>query len=285
MPRARFNLFGLKLECSFYRKVSAEAIRRSQAEFARTHILYKGEFSSWADACAQAGGYDAPEILRRAILATRAVCKGEAAFERDTVLFDQVEISYPLLAALLYVASLQEGSLSVLDFGGALGSSYRQNRTYLQSLKELSWSVVEQEGFVTTGKEEFETEALHFYYDIQSCIQEQEPNFLLLSSVLQYLEKPYEVLERLLVQGIKYVLIDRAMAQRLGKDRLVIQQVPETIYKASYPVWLMDAKRMETVFHAAGYEVLERFDPHPGSLVGPEGFQSPFQGWFLKKRA
>src|SRR4051812_13912686 len=50
---------------------------------------YSGDFSSWQDAAAKSGGYDTDAILQRALQAALAVKNGEAAFERDSVLFDE----------------------------------------------------------------------------------------------------------------------------------------------------------------------------------------------------
>jgi putative methyltransferase (TIGR04325 family) len=39
-----------------------------------------------------------------------------------------------------------------LDFGGSLGSSYFQNKKFLDALRLVEWNVVEQENFVATGE-------------------------------------------------------------------------------------------------------------------------------------
>ena len=55
-------------------------------------------------------------------------------YERDSVLFDTIRYSWPLLSDLLRAASEDQNHLSVLDFGGSLGSSYYQNRVFLSHL-------------------------------------------------------------------------------------------------------------------------------------------------------
>jgi len=69
----------------------------------------------------------------------------------------------------MYAAAKSEGVLKVLDFGGSLGSTYFQNRKFLDSLKDVVWCVVEQKHFVDVGKVDFEDSRLKFYYDIESC--------------------------------------------------------------------------------------------------------------------
>lgn len=277
-----FNLHvaGVSIDVNVSR---ASSTKRSEEEYARGHNTFEGDFSSWLDAMKHANGYDSPLILDRAIAATRAVANGKAAFERDTVLFDKLQISYPLLAGLLYAATNDRRRLSVMDVGGALGSSYQQNKTFLSHLDSLRWGVVEQGNFVRAGQTEFQREALGFFRDFDTCVQAIRPNFLLLSSVLQYLEQPYQILSELLGLDIPFVFIDRTMAHRLGYDRLAIQRVPPTIYSACYPVWLLDADKLESVFEGAGYEVIDHFDPHPGSTFGQPDFSAPYAAWFLRK--
>ncbi len=125
---------------------------------ARSAVSFSGEFASWEAAAARAEGYDAQEITERTVAATRRVVAGEAVYERDSVTFDHIEYSWPLLACLLQVG-LERGSLRVADFGGSLGSTWRQNSRYLQRLRiPLSWHVIEQEHLVTLGNEEFPME-------------------------------------------------------------------------------------------------------------------------------
>lgn len=245
---------------------------------------FTGDYGSWQEALRCADGYDQPQILDKAVAAMRAVRDGHAAYERDTVVFDRMEYTHPLLAWLLYAAGREDGRLSVLDFGGALGSSYYQHRGLLGHLRELKWGVVEQAHYVEAGRAEFRTAYLDYFYQTQECMQAITPNFMLLSSVLQYLTEPWAMLEDFLGLGVPYVLIDRTMAQRLGPDRLVVQSVPPSIYPASYPAWMLDASRLEECFSRCNYEVMDCYDPCPGSHFGPEGFQSPYMAWFLRKR-
>jgi putative methyltransferase (TIGR04325 family) len=284
MRHFNFSLAGVHVELRVSSESTADRELRERAEFERTNITYQGDFASWQDALVHAKGYGSPVILERAIAATRAVREGKAAFERDTVMFDKPQVAHPLLAGLLYAATACHNSLRVMDFGGALGSSYRQNASFLSHLETLKWGVIEQDNFVKAGQAEFETAALQFFPDVNACRAALKPNFLLLSGVLQYLEQPHAFLAGLLSHAIPFVFIDRTMAHRLGRDRLAIQRVPPAIYDASYPVWLMNADRLESVFNDAGYEIVDHFDPHPGSSFGPSDFNAPYAGWFLRKK-
>lgn len=218
-----------------------------------------GDYKSWEEAKKHTSGYDAPVIIEKVRNALLKVKNGEATYERDSVLFNEIEYSWPLLSGLLLAAALDNGRLSVLDFGGSLGSTYFQNRKFLQQLPVVSWNIVEQPHFVDEGKKYFENEILHFYYSIEECLKKEKPNVLLLSSVIQYLERPYGMLETLLSFSFPFVIVDRTFFNLEQRDRITIQRVPPWIYKASYPCWLFDEKYFINFFYSKGYELIESF--------------------------
>jgi putative methyltransferase (TIGR04325 family) len=199
---------------------------------------WSGNYTTWQDAQKKCTGYDSKNIIETVKTALLKVKNGEAIFERDSVIFDKVHYSYPLLSSLSLVA-LDKGSLNVLDFGGSLGSSYYQNRKLFSNLNQFSWSIVEQEHFVTEGKKTFSDDKLNFYYTIEECLKERKIDVLLLSSVLQYIEKPYELIDSLLTHNFEYIIVDRTPMLNEGADRITIQTVPKNIYQAKYPCWLL----------------------------------------------
>jgi putative methyltransferase (TIGR04325 family) len=201
---------------------------------------YYGDYSSWEKARAASSGYDAERILEKVIAATRAVRDEKALWERDTVLFHTPMYHEPLLAALQQIGVAEGGRLSVLDFGGALGSTWWQHRARLGYLAELRWSVVEQPTFVRAGQREFTAGPLRFYESIDVCFKEESPNVVLLSGVLAYLEDPHALLERVAAMACDYLIIDRNGFSDIGRDRLTVQEVPASIYLASYPCWFFD---------------------------------------------
>src|SRR4051812_2697231 len=89
---------------------------------------WSGDFRSWQDAEKKSVGYDAQEIVEKVTRSVLKVKNAKAVYERDSVLFDKIEYSWPLLSALLWIALKKNNELSVVDFGGSLGSSYFQNK-------------------------------------------------------------------------------------------------------------------------------------------------------------
>jgi putative methyltransferase (TIGR04325 family) len=211
---------------------------------------WSGSFSSWSEASAKCTGYDNGVILEKVKNALLKVKNGEAVYERDSVLFFEAHYSYSLLSALDQVGEKFGGHVNILDFGGSLGSTYYQNKSALTPLKSLQWNIVEQSHFVEEGKKNFANETLHFYEDIESCLKENKVNILLLSSVLQYIDRPYELIDSFLKYEMPYILIDRAPVLLIGNDRITIQKVPKKIYKASYPCWLLNENNLISAFES-----------------------------------
>jgi putative methyltransferase (TIGR04325 family) len=205
---------------------------------------WKGNYSTWEEARKKCSGYDNEVILSKVKEAMLKVKKGEAVFERDSVLFDKIHYSFPLLSGLTIAAINNHLRLNILDFGGSLGSSYFQNKNILSGLQELNWCIVEQPHFVKEGAKTFEDEHLHFFYDINSCMDKLKIDVFLLASVLPYLEKPYELLDQIIEKKIEYLLIDRTQVLSKGKDRIAIQTVPKNIYSASYPCWFLNEEKL-----------------------------------------
>jgi len=195
---------------------------------------WHGDYKNWHAASANCSGYDAGAILKKVEMSSLLVKSGEAVYERDSFVFDTIQYSYPLLAALMWVAARDNGTINMLDFGGSLGSTYFQNRKFLDSLPQVNWSVVEQPRFVKSGKDHFEDERLHFFESADECCNMYNINVALFSSVLQYLEDPYMILNKIKSYGIRYLIIDRTPFVS-GKDRITVQKVNPRIYSGSYP--------------------------------------------------
>lgn len=224
-----------------------------------------GDYAGWGQACEDSTGYDQTAILERVRDALIKVRNGEAAYERDSVLFEEVQYSWPLLAGLLWIASRNGNRLNLIDYGGSLGSSYFQNRAFLGHLGEFSWDIVEQEHFVRCGQELFEDRFLKFYFTIEECLEVRQPDAILLSSVLPYLEDPYRLLATITEQKISHVIIDRTPVLDGARDRLTVQRVPAEIYDARYPAWFLGRDKLLGAFEQ-DYELVMQFDALAGTI-------------------
>ena len=222
--------------------------------------IFKGDYKSWKEAASKCSGYDANNILAKVLVATLKVKNGEAAFERDSVVFNKIEYSWPVLAGLMSAGARNSGVLNVLDFGGALGSSYFQNRKFLKDLPEVRWNVVEQAHFVKAGQEHIQDKHLRFYPTIDACLAENQPNVVLLSSVLQYLPEPAGVLNLLAEIKASTLILDRTSYANFGvKSTIKIQTVPPEIYTARYPCRFFSENEIIAVLARHHYALLETF--------------------------
>jgi len=226
---------------------------------------YFGDFSTWQEAQRASTGYDGDQIIEKVKAALLKVKSGEAVYERDSVLFDEIHYSWPLLAGLLWVASQNENKLTVVDFGGSLGSTFFQNRKFLEHLSELRWHVIEQKKFVVCGKEFFQDAQLNFHYSIDECLELQRPDVILFSSVLPYLEKPYDLLTEAVSRGVEYLIIDRTPLLEGRTDRLTVQKVPAELYPASYPAWIFGRDHLLGCIRKE-YDLVAEFDALAGRI-------------------
>jgi len=226
------------------RRVGRASIEQDKT--ASSFLGLVGDYATWAAALAESGGYDQEDILHKTSDALGKVKRGEAVYERDSVLFDKIEYAWPVLAGLMWVAARNDGRLNVLDVGGSPGSTYFQNRAFLDGLGPVRWNIVEQPRHVEVGRQEFQDERLRFHDTLEACLAETTPDVILLSSVLQYLEDPYALLDKLKASPCRYLIIDRTPFWEGSFDRLCVQHVPASIYAASYPSWIFSTPR----FHA-----------------------------------
>lgn len=223
---------------------------------------WEGNYKSWQDAKQKSIGYDADNILEKVKGALLKVKNGEAVYERDSVIFDHIEYSWELLSVLMWIAAQSKGELNIIDFGGSLGSTYYQNKQFLDTLSFVTWNIVEQPNFVEGGKRSFENDELRFYYTIDDCIKftDKKIQGILFSSVLQYLEEPYVLLEEIIKRKFKYIIIDRTGFSLNDKMRLTIQKVHPKIYDALYPCWFFSETDLLHFLSEKGYRLLFDFD-------------------------
>lgn len=219
-----------------------------------------GDYASWEEASAEATGYDSTVIVEKVKEALLKVKKGEACYERDSVLFYAPMYIWPILTFLMKSASESNNKLFVTDFGGSLGSLYFQHRTFFQSMEQVLWNVVEQPLFVENGKKYFEDDCLKFYHSLHDIEGKMMSGVAVFSSVLQYLPNPYQVLEEALAMQYPYIIIDRTpYLKNKSKDLLTIQKVSPSVYPASYPAWFFSEDKMKEFIHNKNYKIVAEF--------------------------
>jgi putative methyltransferase (TIGR04325 family) len=244
-------------------------------------IAFRGDFARWEDAVRESAGYDQFAILEKVRAATEKVERGEAAYERDSVLFHDAELSYPMLTGLLWAAVRDGGRLSVMDFGGSLGTAFRQHRRFLQGI-QVRWGVVEQPHYVNCGRQSFTTDALSFHESIAECAALIDPNVIVIGAALQYVAEPFTVLADLARSSARVMIVDRTPFSDRAEDGITVQHVSPAIYDASYPSWIFS----EAAFRARvgdSWSIKSVYTTHDGAFTTDRGLHFTFKGFLLTR--
>lgn len=243
-------------------------------------LRFEGDYATWGQAQQASGADDSDAIARRVLQAELKVKTGEAADARDGVTFGEMQPAFPIIAALARVAACRSAGLRVLDIGGAFGRLYRQFKSFVPQCR-LAWWIVEQNSYVTLGKEHFQNAELRFFADLAEIEADQPVDVVLLSSVLQYLPDPYSLIGRIVASGVRHVVIDRTPCSALQRDILCVQRVPPEIYKASYPCWIFSRARLMSAF-GPRYAALASFADGSGRWrAGAASFE--LRGFILER--
>lgn len=245
----------------------------------RGHSLrFVSGYHSWEQAEGASSGYSHSDILKKVASATRKVLSGEVAYERDGFTFAEASFSYPLVAMLLHAALTNDGNLDVIDFGGSLGSTYRQCLPLLGSVAGLRWQVIEQSHYVDLGKVEFEDGILSFHKDLEDTERgAANRQVLLLSSVMQYLPKPNDLIRLLVNERISHVLIDRTPMHQESGHRLCVQHVPANLIEGSYPCWILSRTDLLGLFPSP-WKLLTEFPCLDGKWRTDDGLDFEYRG-------
>lgn len=220
---------------------------------------WHGNFNSWEAANASSTGYGFDKIINKVTTAAEKVKNGEVAYERDGVVYDRKPLYLHVLAGLLLAASKNGNRLTVMDYGGSLGTLYYQQRPHLKHLSDLKWGIIEQPAFVKVGREKFQDENLSFFSDIDEFMASHTPDIVIFCGSIQYLREPYKELEKLLSHNIRFLLFDFMAFVEGPKDRLTIQKVPPYYYEGSYPCWFFGREKFMD-FMKSRYNLLSGFE-------------------------
>ena len=177
--------------------------------------------------------------------------------ERDGFTLSMPQYPYQLLTALLHLAG-QNGNanLTVVDFGGSLGSSYFACKPWLQHVRNLKWTVVEQAHFEVIGRNRFADGRLDFSASLDTIAI--RPDLVLASGVLMYLPDPYETLDLLLNMGAEICVVDRTATVPTVNDIFTVEHVRSGNYEASYPCRFLSHAKLTTAC-LAKYNCVEEF--------------------------
>lgn len=226
--------------------------------YSKEESVYEGDFHTWEEAKGSNLGYGEANILEKVRQATLEVIAGKYAYERDSVLFKNKEFSFHILA---YIAKLgiKKEKVVIVDYGGALGSTYLQNRKFLESLPiSIEYNVVEQNNFVEEGKKIFkEDKFIKFRYSLDEI--QEKIDLILFSGVLQYVDYYAKIILKALERNIPYIIVDRTPI--CCRERICIQRVADSMYAASIPVRVFKRDKLLNMF-IGKYKLVYEFYSH-----------------------
>ena len=238
---------------SVIRRVVPKRLRDLMNQWMGNSTTYSGPYPDWAAALAMSTGYDDAAILRKVAAANRVVLLGDAAFERDSIIFPVALEPINLIRVLNRCPQWPDG-LRVLDFGGSLGSLYHQAKPFLGGVKINQWLVCEQPHYVAAGRKEFAHGPLLFVETPEEAREFGRIDLIVASGVLPYLPEPTRILRKLAALSAGMIFIDRTpMKMDSNLSSCVVQHVARTIYPASYPVWLLPSSEYEQAL--SGYHI------------------------------
>ncbi len=219
-------------------------------------------------------------ILERVRGTSLKVVKGEFAYEQDSVRSRRPQLKQLLLALAASAAGRANRGLNIVDFGGSLGSLFFRARPFLDSTPIARWIVCEQAHFVALGNAEFHRPPLEFAIDPMAAAGDEPVDLLILSGVLPYLQDPLGTLQNLMALSPRWILIDRTPMSPDDRTYLLIQHTPRSIYKATYPIWLLAESAIHSLL-GQRYSIQQEFEVAEGPVVlGP--LTRPYRGILLR---
>ena len=242
---------------------------------------WSGDYSSWDEASLECFGYDELNIVTQVKDTLLMVKDDQNRYERDgCVIYGEPEYAFELLKWIK--ESSVDGVINLIDFGGSLGTTYHQLKKYLSEYT-IIWNVVEQDGFVSVGREFIEDDVIKFYNTIDECLTHTTPNCFISSSALPYIENYSDILNEVYSHSFDWVLLDRISVVSGHNNVLSIQVVPPEVYKAIYPCWFFSESTLIDNVVSSGYEYLVGFDALGGRNFAPKIPTSAYRGFIFKK--
>ncbi len=231
-------------------------------------IEYTGPYRTWEEARRLSNGYDADIILQRTLAGALMVKRGQAAYERDSLTFPVAEPPLTFLTALLFAAALEDGTLTIVDLGGSLASLYFRCKPFLSHLGPTHWCIVEQPRVVDAGKMHFEEDGLSFCYSLDEAAERHgKPTIICASSVLNYVGAVEEVCANICKLNPRVIFVDRTVMSDDDADHILVQNVPASVYLASYPSKFLSWSKLRSHFEES-YLLVADFPGSEGRVSG-----------------
>jgi putative methyltransferase (TIGR04325 family) len=170
---------------------------------------------------------------------------------RNNLIFHNLIMSYAYTLALV---SRKKSSISMLDWGGAIGHYYLISKKLMPDLM-IDYHCKDVPILAEYGQKLF-TEA-HFYSD-ETCL-ERKYDFVLASGSLQYSQDWNSVLEKLASATSRYLFITRLPVAQHVSSFVIVQRPYRYGYNTEYLGWCFNREKFIMVAKSYGLNLIREF--------------------------
>jgi putative methyltransferase (TIGR04325 family) len=189
----------------------------------------------------------------------------------DDIYHHNISISFGYVLARV---AHQKSSLSILDYGGALGHYYQIGKALLPDLK-LSYSCKELPRMAALGKEL--NPEVHWFTD-DSCLKNSY-DLILISGSLQYIQNWRQFLRDMAESSNEYLFLTRVPVVNTVASFVAIQQA----YGTRMLHWQFNRTELQNAFADAGFSIVREFLAGDSPYIKHAPEQCDQRGWLLKK--
>ena len=231
---------------------------------------------SWEIASAKCAGYESPNVVEP--VAKKAGLLREQIPSTPYIDSRCQQVATAMLHCLAEIGFEKHRVLRVLDFGGAGGDYYYHLRKIAPSIK-IEWIVIETPALVLAMQ--FQEKGVDESINWVDSVEGPTTYFdvVLLSSVLQYIEKPEKILEEL-AKRTNFIIINRLPLITKRKSIVAVQRIYTSGKRGSYPVHFFNEEDMIATLSEYGTIGLRWFVPEDQPVVGWHAY--PNQGLVLQ---
>lgn len=246
---------------------------------------FRGPICSWDDGLNNSNGYESDDFFKKALNSAKLVSEINTIYERDSVIFRDKLINEFIMFWLFYQKACQKENLIILDFGGGYGSTFNQNKRFLNELDNYKWIVLEQPRVVNECLNIFNLPGLFFVKNIEDAIKiNKDINVLIISSSIQYIKNIDQQLLELLNLKTNIIILDRIPFHFYEKNENIIlcQKVDSTIYDTSYPFWVQSFFNFKQLLNKHGYCMIYDKISQEAAKITNSNFQFEYHSLVFK---
>jgi putative methyltransferase (TIGR04325 family) len=214
---------------------------------------------SWSDAVARSSGYQSSKTIQSLIISDPI-----AFANTSNPSFIENRLQQIASAFLEGVASGNKNTIRVLDVGGGLGQYFYLLEKLAPSI-QFEWVILETTALCELAKSVAPPKKNIKW--ISSLDDAQEIfDIALLSSVIQYVESPFKLLDDL-IQVAKFLIVNRLPLTSSRNEKICIQRPGFRESKGSYPVHILNEEKVIAYFGARGKILCRWFVPQDVAVV------------------